>query len=228
MALLGLYARKASETTRTNFKNGFYDFSHRFNLYYNKAMNTFYRALPRWLPWAVGLTLVFSATYAMGQQILRQSANDPQIQIAEDATAAIAAAEPVSFFNSPTKTDIAESLTPYLIIYDSTGAPVASTGILNGTVPTLPSGVLRSALASGESRLTWQPRPGVRSAIVVIPVKGIFSGFVVAGRSLREIEKREDNIGWLLFAAWGFSLIVMLGMFMLVEKNKIPRVETRG
>ena len=182
----------------------------------------FYHSFPRWIPWAVGLTLIFGAMYGISQQVLRQSANDPQIQIAEDAAAAINAAEPVSFFNSQAKTDIGKSLTPYLVIYDANGAVVASTGQLNGVSPTLPRGVLQSSLASGESRLTWQPQPDVRSAIVVIPVKGIFNGFVMVGRSLREVEKREDQIGKIAFSAWFVSLVAVFGTLFLVDhfKNK--------
>jgi hypothetical protein len=181
----------------------------------------------QWIPWAVGLTLVFGTMYAISQQVLRQSANDPQIQIAEDAATAVSAAEPVSFFNSPTKTDIEKSLAPYLVIYDTNGAIVASTGLLNGAPLVMPRGVLQSALAGGEHRLTWQPQAGVRSAIVVVPVKGIFNGFVVAGRSLRETEKREDQIEAIAFAAWLFSLVALFGAFFLIEILKDKRVLPR-
>lgn len=175
------------------------------------------RSFVRWIPWAVGLTLVFGAMYAVSQQVLRQSANDPQIQIAEDTAAAVSAGEPVSFFDSQTKTDIAKSLMPYLVIYDTNGAVVASTGMLNGAPLVVPKGVLQSALAGGEHRLTWQPQQDVRSAIVVIPVKGVFNGFVVAGRSLREVEKRESQTGTIALAAWFVSLVAILGTFILVE-----------
>jgi hypothetical protein len=175
------------------------------------------RSFAQWMPWAIALTLVFLAIYGVNQQALRQSANDPQIQMAEDTAAAIGAAEPVSFFNSPTKIDISKSLAPYLVIYDANGAIAASTGMLNGAPLMVPKGVLQSALAGGEDRVTWQPQPGVRSAIVVVPIKGIVNGFVVAGRSLRETENREDQIGAITFAAWFISLIAMLIIFFLME-----------
>jgi hypothetical protein len=182
------------------------------------------RSFVRWIPWAVALTLVFGAMYAVSQQVLRQSANDPQIQIAEDATAAISAGEPVSFFNSPTKTDIGKSLAPYLAIYDANGAMVASTGMLNGAPLAVPKGVLQSALAGGEHRLTWQPQRDVRSAIVVIPVKGIFNGFVVAGRSLCEVERRVSQIEMIALAAWFVSIVALFGTLVLVEILKNKRI----
>lgn len=179
---------------------------------------TLCRLLLQWLPWAVGLTLVFGAMYAAGQQILRQSANDPQIQIAEDTATAVNAAEPPAFFNSLTKTDIAKSLAPYLVIYGENGDIVASTGELNGAPLALPRGVFQSALILGELRFTWQPRHDVRSAIVVLPVKGIFNGFVVAGRSLRETEQREDLIEKIAFAAWFISLCAIFGILFLMNR----------
>ena len=186
----------------------------------NKTKALVARSLILWIPWAVVLTLIFLAIYVANQQLLRQSADDPQIQIAEDAAAAINAAEPVSFFNTPTKIDIGKSLMPYLVIYDSNYSNIASTGLLNGASLIVPQGVLKSALTSGEHRLTWQPKPGVRSAIIVIPVKGIFNGFVVVGRSLREIENREDQIGLIIFAVWLFSIVVMFVIFMFTDNLK--------
>ena len=186
----------------------------------NKTKVLIVRSLILWIPWAVILTLIFLAIYIANQQLLRQSANDPQIQIAEDTAAAINAAEPISFFNAPTKIDIGKSLMPYLVIYDSNYSNIASTGLLNGTPLVVPQGVLKSALASGENRLTWQPKPEVRSAIVVIPVKGIFNGFVVVGRSLRETENREDQIGLIIFAVWLFSIVVMFVIFMFTDNLK--------
>jgi hypothetical protein len=52
--------------------------------------------------------------------------------------------------------------------------------------------------------VTWQPRPGVRIASVTVPWHG---GTVLAGRSLREVERQEDNALFLAAAAW----LVMLG-----------------
>jgi AAA+ superfamily predicted ATPase len=51
--------------------------------------------------------------------------------------------------------------------------------------------VLRAAQGH-RTELTWQPRDGVRSAIVVLPFHGPQgTGTVMVGRSLTEVEKRE-------------------------------------
>ena len=48
-------------------------------------MNFFVRVFLKWLPLGVAVTLVCALIYATVQQNYRQSANDPQIQMAEDA-----------------------------------------------------------------------------------------------------------------------------------------------
>ena len=55
-----------------------------------------------------------------------------------------------------------------------------------------PAGVFAVAKQNGENRRTWQPEPGVRNAIVVLPysVDGE-QGYVIGGHSLRETEDRE-------------------------------------
>ena len=82
--------------------------------------------------------------------------------------------------------DIAGSLAPFMTIYDDSGVPIASSGHLDGALPRLPQGVLDYARAHGENRVTWQPLTGVRVAAVVTRYSGQASGFVLAGRSLRE------------------------------------------
>lgn len=149
--------------------------------------------LKYWLRSAIVICGLCGILYVAIQQELRQGANDPQIQMAEDAAAQLADGQPVQSVVPVQKVDIATSLAPYIIIFDSTGKPVASSAQLNGQTPTIPSGVFDYVRQNGEDRITWQPQPGVRSAIVVTQFKGANSGFVVAGRSLREVEIREDD-----------------------------------
>lgn len=131
--------------------------------------------------------------YAVVQQDLREGANDPQIQMAEDAAAQLGAGQPVQAVVPRQTVDIATSLAPFMIVFDNNGNPIASSARLNGQIPAIPSGVFDSVRQNGEDRITWQPQPEVRSAIVVTQFKGAQSGFVVAGRSLREVEIRESE-----------------------------------
>ena len=131
---------------------------------------------------AVIITGCSGLIYAVGQQDLRQSADDPQIQMAEDAAAKLAGGQQVQSIVPTEKVDIAKSLAPYIIVFDATGKPIASSAQLDGQTPTIPPGVFDYVRQHGEDRITWQPQPGVRSAVVVTQFQGPNSGFVVAGR----------------------------------------------
>ncbi|HLC99627.1 MAG TPA: hypothetical protein VJC11_01540 [Patescibacteria group bacterium] len=164
-----------------------------------------------WIPLAVGITLLCGLVYVTVQQNYRQSANDPQIQIVEDVIAAIAGGQkPEEMLGTNTKTDITKSLAVYVIIYDTEGKPIASTAQLDGKDPVVSKGVLDIAKANGENRITWQPKENVRSAIVVKPFTAATSGFVLVGRSLREIEQREGQMTNMIAIALAISLVATL------------------
>lgn len=158
--------------------------------------------LKYWLVMAVTITGLIGLCYAAVQQDIRQSANDPQIQIAEDSAAKLADGQSVQNVVPSEKVDIAKSLAPYIIVFDTTGKPLASSALLDGQTPTIPAGVIDYVKQNGEDRITWQPQSGVRSAAVVTQFKGSMSGFVLVGRSLREVEVLEDHILQVLIVGW--------------------------
>lgn len=90
----------------------------------------------------------------------------------------------------PSTVDVGRSLAPFIVVFDETGRPLASSGHLDGAEPTPPKGVLDHAAAGQPNRLTWQPADGVRIATVTARWRG---GTVMAGRSLREVERLEDR-----------------------------------
>ncbi len=167
----------------------------------------------RWLPIAFVICCFCGLSYLTVQQSYRQTANDPQIQMAEDDAAALSAGTPSSTIIPSGKIDIAGSLAPYVVVYDETGKSVAGNGYLENALPSLPSGIFAAARNNGEDRVTWQARPGVRSAIVVTHINGMTGGFVMAGRSLREIEMREDALTLDTGIVFVFAIV---GSFILV------------
>lgn len=157
------------------------------------------RAVAFFLPVAVLATLCCGLVYAAVQQDLRMGANEPQLQLAEDAARALdSGAQPATIVGS-TKVDVAASLAPFVVIYDAAGNVLATDGQLDGHDPIPPLGVLDAARADPPNRVTWQPRAGVRIASVTVPWHG---GTVLAGRSLREVERQEDTILLIAAAAW--------------------------
>jgi len=179
----------------------------------------FSRVMKRWLPLAMAVTCLTGFAYVLAQQVLRQTANDPQIAMARDAASALARNTPVSVLISSQQpqADLLSSLQPFLIIMDAAGKPTASTIQLNDQIPTLPAGVLDYAKQHGENRITWQPQAGVREAVVVKPYAGDTNGYVAAGRSLAETEDRVDKLTLLAGIAWLTTMIATLATIGLTE-----------
>jgi hypothetical protein len=167
-----------------------------------------------WLPFAIVTTAFSGLVYVSVQQSLRQSANDPQIQMAEDAARALQNGAGIESVIPAGQVDINHSLAPFLVVYDSAGKPQAASGRLDGGLPEIPTGVLEYARANGQNRVSWQPREDVRVAAVVFPYDG---GFVLAGRSLREVEKRELQVQGFAGAVWALTLLASLAAIAFGE-----------
>ncbi len=177
----------------------------------------FLRAAAAVLPAAIALSATCGLAYALAQQLLRTGANDPQVQLAEDAARALdTGADPMAVVGPGSAVaglagegtvDVATSLAPFMVVYDASGNVLATDAQLDGRDPMPPAGVLATARAAGSDRVTWQPRPGVRIATVTIGWSG---GSVLAGRSLREVEAREDLALQLAALAWLAGLAVMV------------------
>jgi hypothetical protein len=177
--------------------------------------------LKAWLPFAVTISAFCLLVYAAVQQAYRQSADDPQIQMANDAVTALNSGHTAVSLVPATKVSIANSLAPFLIIYDSSGKEVASSALLDGQTPALPVGVLDSTRQLGENRISWQPRQGVRIATVIVYYK---DGFVLAGRNMHEVEQRETQVSMFAGTTWilamlGTLAVVIFGEFFLTERS---------
>ncbi len=177
-----------------------------------------------WLGAAILITALVFFVSVIVQQVIRQSANDPQVQMAEDGATKLASGQSAQDVVPKESVDIASSLATYMIIFDANGKPLASSAQLNGQTPTIPSGVFDYVRRNGEDRITWQPQDGVRSAVVVTQFKGSNSGFVLAGRSLRETERLEDNLMGLFIFNWLLLLFLSLPIVAMVFRKPL---ETR-
>lgn len=191
-------------------------------------MSRFKNILKAWLPFAVTISAFCLLVYAAVQQSYRQSADDPQIQMANDAAAALANGQNVESLVPAAKISIDKSLAPFLIIYDASGNELISSALLDGQTPALPNGVLDSTKQLGENRISWQPRDGVRIATVIVSYK---DGFVLAGRNMREVEQREAQVStfagltWILAMVGTFAVIVF-GEFFLAENSRYLITDT--
>jgi hypothetical protein len=163
-----------------------------------------YQPLKQWLTAAILVLGLVGFVFVAVQQNYRTSANDPQIQLAHDAADSLSSGTTTAvLLQNMQPIDIARSLAPFEIIYDHSGHELTSTGKLHGATPVLPAGVQDYTKTHGEDRFTWQPQAGVREAAVLVH-QGQY--YVLAARSLREVEQREHQLTLMAGLAAAFLL----------------------
>jgi hypothetical protein len=164
-----------------------------------------------WLVFIFIISLVAGLVNLTVQQNYRQSANDPQIQMSEDLAHKISLNPIDTTLTLPENlVDVSQSLAPFIIVYDDQGKVLSSAVVLDGQTPNLPIGVLAFTKTHMQNRLTWQPKVGVRIAAVITRFEGKSSGYVLAGRSLREVEDREEMLEKHVISWWIISTILSL------------------
>ena len=164
------------------------------------------------------VTVLSGLIYAAVQQSYRSGANDPQLQMAKDIVAALQKKNSADQLIITKDTiDISESLAPFVVLYNNNDEPVQSTGLLDSKLPKLPQGVFDFTRKNKEDVFSWQPRKGVRMAMVVEHVQSSQIAFVAAGRSLKEVEKRESNLIEMVFIGWLICITVIIIHWMIVN-----------
>jgi hypothetical protein len=175
------------------------------------------RVLLRSLPLAGLASAMCLLVYLAVQQAWRHGADDPQVQWARDIGASLWSGRAPDAVMPASAVDYGASLAPFVTIFNDAGAIVASSGTLHGARPALPAGVLDHVRQAGEERVTWQPAAGTRIAAVIVRYGGKPGGFVMAGRSLRESEERTATFGQLVWAAWGATMVGLIGLVAASE-----------
>ncbi|HEY4956130.1 MAG TPA: hypothetical protein VII02_14725 [Gemmatimonadaceae bacterium] len=175
------------------------------------------RILTRWVQLSALATALSLMVYVSAQQIGRQMADDPQVQIARDARDALASGAAAETVVPSAKVELTRSLSPWVTVLNDSGKAIASSATLNGQAAAVPSGVIDYVRTSGENRVTWQPQRGVRMATITVRVAGNPTRFVTAGRSLDETEGRIDKLGRLLLLGW---LVTLAGLLVVVAPTE--------
>lgn len=98
----------------------------------------------------------------------------------------------------------------FTIDYDESGKVISGDYYLHGRIPTPPPGVFDYARSHGEDRVTWQPEPDVRNAIILTYFQNP-NRFILTGRSLQETEQHISSLGLMVLLAWFATLILSLG-----------------
>jgi len=171
---------------------------------------------------AIITTMLSALVYVGVQQAYRMGANDPQIQVARHVAYKLSANRPVPDLAFSDTVNLLESLGIFTQVYNANYALVASTGYIGATTPTVPHGILQAATHNGENLVTWQPVPSVRLACAIERTAQGY--YVLAGRSLAEVEKRESNLLTMCVLCWlacmgVLSSHLLLQGWMLRPKN---------
>lgn len=159
---------------------------------------------------AIIITGILLLIYASVQQVYRSSANDPQIQLARQASADMCAGKSINKYFSFDTISLTQSLATFIELFDKNGQPLKSTGLLNGSLPQLPAGIFEFTKQNKEDILTWQPQPGVRMAMVCELIEPPCEGYIAVGRSLKETEIRAANLVKIISITWIACMLVLL------------------
>jgi hypothetical protein len=180
---------------------------------YRLGKEKVFNVLKIWVPLTVVITMLTGLMYLLVQQDIRLSTNNPQVQLAEDIAGQLKNNDISTDFMALSTVEISRSLAPFVVVFSESGQALMSSGLLDGRVPSIPKGILDYAKNNNEDRVTWQPEIGVRQALVAVHYSGKNSGFVVAGRSLRESEKLTDSLTLITFVGW--IAMVITGLILV-------------
>jgi hypothetical protein len=183
------------------------------------------RVVVTWFVGCLLVTLAAGTIYLVAQQVGRRAADDiPRVLVAQvvaDLGQGPATGDlPVSGPASP----LSSQSTPFVIVYDPAHAVVRSSVRLDETTPGVPAGVLDEAVSRGETRVTWQPRAGVREAVVAQPWSGpAGSGVVVAGLGLGPTEDRAGAVLRLVLAGWAVAVAALTVSLVALRRSRPVR-----
>ena len=166
---------------------------------------------------AVVVTILFGTIYVVAQQLDRLSANDAPLRLASQVAAELREGQSTTVDAQP-HVDLSRSLAVLVVVEDAQGVSSAGSGFLDGSLVSLPTGVLASAGQSGEDNVTWQPRSGLRFATVTLRVG---DQFVSAGQSLEPSESRDGTFQLLVGVGWLLAMLVLGGTWFWLYRVRL-------
>ena len=151
------------------------------------------------------ISVIFVTLYGVVQYNLRAAANDPQVQMSQDgARNLVNGMTPQGIVGSTVP--IEKSLSAFTIVYYHDGTVAATSATLNNEPPKLPIGVLKATSEKKPHTITWEPKQGVRIATAVTATPNYY---VVVGRNIAEVEKREQTSLLIVLAGWMITIVIL-------------------
>lgn len=175
-----------------------------------------YRVVTIFLILVVICSIIFVAIACTARGVLRQQANDPQVEVTEQVASIIRQGAPLEvIISGAEEIDLADSNALFVMIYDKDKNLVGSSATLNGQPISIPGESLDMARNDVDYRFTQEPQEGMRLALVSKAVDD--KAYVVAGRSLAEFERRADNLNQPLWIGWVISVLLSLFLATLLR-----------
>jgi hypothetical protein len=176
---------------------------------------------------AIIVTVIFLFIYASVQQSYRTAANDPQMQLASEIKQRLENGQSIQNFFPNDSVDLSKSFNVFAMLLDNQCHVMRSSGFLHGENPILPKGVFDFVKTNGEDRVTWQPQPNVRMAMVIMKINADSINYVAVGRSLKEVEVRESDLLFMTFVGWIICIAVISINAVIYFFMKSKKIEFR-
>jgi hypothetical protein len=110
------------------------------------------------------------------------------------------------------KVDMNTSLSPFIVVYDKAGRPVAGSGYLDNKLPSIPVGVLTASANRAYHRVTWEPRTGLNFAAVTVASTNYY---VMSARSLAIVQANEIHTLRVVGFGAVCSVVVLIAMYAI-------------
>lgn len=180
-------------------------------------------ALRIWLALVGSATLVLGAAYAMVQQSARLSANDAPLAAVRSAKEKLEDGKTPKEVIPTEETDLRSDSGVFLIVTDDSEKVLASSAVLDDEAALPTRGVFDQGDQKGLYSFTWEPKKGVRHATQVLKYDSDNgSGFVVAGQSLTQIEKRAGTYNLIAVLTW-LAVVVWTTVILFPAPQNISR-----
>jgi hypothetical protein len=174
-----------------------------------------------WLGCCALATIGAAAVYVVAQQVGRRAADDVPRAIVAEQVAALSSRGPTTGLPAvDPATALSSQSGPFVIVYDSAHRVLSTTAALDDRTPGVPSGTLDDAVSGGGTSVTWQPRVGVREAVVAQPWTGpAGSGVVVAGVGLGATEDRVHSVLLAVTAGWVLVVLALTAALVVLRRG---------
>ncbi len=178
-----------------------------------------YRTVATFIVLTVLITLIFGSIYCVTHQIYRANANDPQVEVTNQVADVINQNVPLdAIVSEAEQIDMAQSLSLFVMIFDKDKKLIGSSAVIDGQTPTPSDQAFEVAKSSGDKRFTWEPKTGVKVAAVLKMVGD--KGYVLAGRSLKEVETRQAGLIKTLAIGWAASVLSVAVLSLLLKPRQ--------